>query len=442
MKILFIYTSINVRGASAGRFPAMQLGIAGISALLKAHGHACELLLVTDENYQEQLEDKINTFAPDIVAYTAVTTQFHHTQRLSKHVRQAHPDLFQICGGPHVTLAPAESLAAAAFDAVCVGEGEYPMLELVEKRSRGEGCDGIRNLYFRDENGRVQANEIRPFVEDLDALPFFDRTLYGGYVDLNQYPHCLMTTRGCNFNCSYCCNHVFKKLAAGKYVRSRSVENILAEIEQLKKDYPSLGYLYIEDETVGLNRKLWAKLLPALKRTGLKFGTNYRIGITGLDFMDKLRAANFVRLNIGIESGNEWIRRHVLDRRYTNEQIIETYRRARALGMDTKAYNLIGLPHETPEMFEDTIRINRLARPNHTMLNIFYPYPGTALDKVCDTLGLKPTNDVGPVRERTQSILNLPDFPKEKIMAYFNDWKKLVKSGFWARLKRMVKTKA
>ena len=196
------------------------------------------------------------------------------------------------------------------------------------------------------------------------------------------------------------------------------------------------------DETVGLNRKLWAELLPALKRTGLKFGTNYRIGITALDFLDELRDANFVRLNIGIESGNEWIRRHVLNRRYTNEQIIETYRRARALGMDTKAYNLIGLPHETPEMFEDTIRINQLARPNHTMLNIFYPYPGTALDEVCDELGLKPAGDVGPVRERTQSILNLPDFPKEKIMAYFNNWKKLIKPGFWARLRRMVQTRA
>jgi len=439
MRILLAYTNINVRGASAGGFPAMQLGIASIAGLLKARGHRCELLLVTEAELWPAARAKLEAFDPELVAYTAVTTQFPHVRELSARIRQARPGLFQICGGPHTTLSPEAALRAGAFDAVCVGEGEYPMAELAEALAAGDDWRGIANLCWREEGGEVHRNAPRPFVEDLDALPFFDRDLFADYVDLARYPHVIVTTRGCPFRCTYCCNHAFGKLAPGRYLRWRSVGNIIAEIEQLRRRWGGLSHLYIEDETVGIDRRLWAELLPALKRTGLTFGTNYRIGIRKPEFLEELREANFVRLNIGIESGNEWIRTHVLKRTYSNEEILDTYRRARELGMDTKAYNLIALPHETPEMFEDTLRVNQLARPGHTVLNVFYPYPGTELDRQCDELGLKPAGDVGPIRERTESILKLPDFPAERIMAYVRAWKQLVRlrpDSKWTRLRR------
>jgi radical SAM superfamily enzyme YgiQ (UPF0313 family) len=429
MKILFIYSNIDVRGANVGPYPEMQLGLASISAVLKKHGHTCDLLVITENNQTRDVDEKIKGFTPDIVAYTSVTTQFSYIKSISNHIRNMHPELFQICGGPHVTLLPETSLADSGFDAVCVGEGEYAMSELVEKLSRKEDCFGVKSLYFKNKDGRISKNEIRPFNEDLDSLPFFDRELYKDYMDLEEYPHSVLTTRGCYFQCSYCCNHAFKKLAAGKYVRSRTVESIMAEINQLQDTLPNLRHLYIEDETIGLNRRLWDELLPKFKSTGLLFSTNYRIGVTGLDFLDALRDANFNKINIGIESGNEWIRKKILKRKYTNQQIIDTFRHAKKRGMITKSYNLIGLPHEIPEMFEDTIKINRIVHPDQTVLNIFYPYPGTELDKMCDQLGLKPKNNLTPIRERTQSILELPSFPKEKIMSYFNAWGLIMRFG-------------
>ena len=163
----------------------------------------------------------------------------------------------------------------------------------------------------------------------------------------------------------------------------------MEEIETLKKSHPTMQYLYIEDETIGQNRRLWEALLPELRKTGLTFGANYRIGVAGAAFLEALREANFIRISVGVESGNEWIRRHVLNRRYSNEQIVETFRLAGKLGMDRRSYNLIGLPQETPAMFEDTVRINQRVRPNRTTLNIFYPYPGTALDRMCGELGIQ-----------------------------------------------------
>ena len=439
MRVLFAYTNINVRGASAGGYPAMQLGIASIAALLKARGHSCELLLLTEADLWPATRAKLEAFDPELIAYTTVTTQFPHVRELSTRIRQQRPGLFQVCGGPHTTLSPETALREGAFDAVCVGEGEYPMAELLDALAAGGDWRGIANLCWRDDGGEVHRNAPRPFVEDLDALPFFDRDLFADYVDLARYPHVIVTTRGCPFRCTYCCNHAFRELTPGRYLRARSVDNIIAEIEQLRLRWPDLKHLYIEDETVGIDRRLWAELLPALKRTGLTFGTNYRIGVRKPDFIDELREASFIRLNIGIESGNEWLRTNVLKRTYTNEQILDTYRRAHQLGMDTKAYNLIALPHETPEMFEDTLRVNQLARPGHTVLNVFYPYPGTELDRMCDELGLKEAGAAGPIRERTESILNLPDFPAERVMAYVRAWKKLVRlrpNSTWTRLRR------
>ena len=436
MQVLFIYTNVNVRGGHAGGQVAMQLGIASISAVLKSRGHDCELLVITQPDGLAKAEQKIRDVQPDVLAYTAVATQFQHVADLSRQLRQAHPDLFQICGGPHVTLVPEAALAAGGFDAVCVGEGEYPMLELLEHLAAGTDPTGIENLYFQGPDGQVRANALRPFMADLDALPPLDRDLFADVIDLDTYPHCIMTTRGCPFDCTYCCNHAFKKLAEGKYVRSRSAGNVMAEVHALQQRFPRLNYIYIEDEATGLNRAVWDELLPQLKQTGLRFGTNYRIGTTKPEFLDRLADAHFVQLNIGIESGNEWVRTNVLNRRYTNEQILDIFGRARSLKIKTKAYNLIGLPHETPEMFEDTIRINREARPDRPKVYIFYPYPGTRLDAVCDELGLKHATDGDAIAERTDSILDLPDFPREKIMAYFRSWKLQTRHGLWAGVKR------
>lgn len=426
IRTLFVYTNISIRGANFGPYPSMQYGMASISALLKRHGHMCDLILLRRRSEMNEVENRIKCFLPDILAFTSVSTQFPYVVDVSKNIRATFKNLFQICGGPHATVAPEQALELAEFDAICVGEGEYPMLELVQALSDGRDYLSIPNLYFKHSKYGIIKNRTRSFMADIDKLPFFDRDLFAEYVNLDKYPHSVMTTRGCPFDCNYCCNQVFRTVANGQYVRSRSIDNIIVEIRELKKRYSGLKYLYIEDEAVGLNKRLWRELLPRLEQEGLEYGANYRIGVAPLDFLDKLKEANFVKLNIGIESGNEKIRRTVLGRNYTNKQIQDTFSRAKELGIATKSYNLIGLPYETPECFEDTIAINRAVFPDQTILNIFYPYPGTSLNKTCEELYLKKKSILELVKERTESILDLPGFPHEKLMWYFDNWDDLI----------------
>ncbi|MCJ7653279.1 MAG: hypothetical protein MUO75_06225, partial [Actinobacteria bacterium] len=121
---------------------------------------------------------------------------------------------------PHASLNPDDCLKSS-FDAVCIGEGEYPTLELVEHLERGLSPTGIPNLYLkRGEN--IERNPTRPFLRDLEGLPFPDRDMWVPWVANPLSRPSVLVGRGCPFQCTYCCNHALGRLAEGRYVRLRS----------------------------------------------------------------------------------------------------------------------------------------------------------------------------------------------------------------------------
>lgn len=120
---------------------------------------------------------------------------------------------------------------------------------------------------------------------------------------------------------------------------------------------------------------------------------------------------------MGIESGNPYIRNKVLNRRMSNEQIINAFAIARQAGLKTKSFNMVGVPYETPQRFQDTVKLNAEIKPDSVILNVFDPYPGTKLEIECRKKGWI---DFKRMREefitRTDTILNLPGFPRKQIL--------------------------
>ena len=185
---------------------------------------------------------------------------------------------------------------------------------------------------------------------------------------------------------------------------------------------PSFGEVYLEVETLGVNREWDLELCSELRRfnSGLEwpvnFGTNLRV-TPNADFNELFAAlaeANFRFVNIGLESGSERIRRDVLKRRYSNDDIIRTVKTARKHGLQVGIYNLIGLPGETPRDFRETTRVNRICQPDWFLLSVFYPYPGTELSDKCYELGLL-DGPADPYLERRRPVLDLPDFSKRQV---------------------------
>lgn len=430
-RVLFVYSIDGHRRFDRRPISttAIQLGISYIAALLKQHGHQTQLVVLESKRGTEDfplLERRLREFQPGLVCHTAVATQYPFIVEVARHIRGQRPGLCQIVGGVHVSLNPAQALADG-FDAVCVGEGEYPTLEFADQFERGVRPSGIANLWIRTRDG-VEKNPPRPFLQPLDVLPLADRTLWNEWLDHSRPPvHTILLGRGCPHQCTYCCNHALRKLTGGLYVRFRDPDAIASEVRTLAAPPDTDQDIYLEAETLLLDQA-WTEAvcdrLAAVNSTRqrpIRFGANVRVtphsNVEG--FFKALARANVRWVNIGLESGSERVRREVLGRYYSNLDIRRAVQAARARGMRVALYNLIGLPGETFTDFLETARMNRLCRPDSSRTSIFFPYPGTELHRLCAARGLLPPQ-IATDRERCRAVLDLPDFPRRKIQECYD----------------------
>ena len=416
MKILFAYTDINIKGGAR----SFQYGVAVLSALLKKHGHETALHYMYPRYELKPLAEKISFFQPGIIAFSSTTSQFSYVKRMLDEL-PLDKNVFTVCGGPHPTLESEVSLQSVPrLNAVCRGEGEYALLGLVKAIEKGEDVRHIKSLWVK-ENGTIHRNPANDFIEDLDSLPFPDRELfpYQSIIDSDFGTALFMFIRGCPFDCSYCSNQALKSVQQGRYVRFPSVERCLKEIEEVLANY-KVKALYLNDDLFTLKREFVTEFCREYKkRIKLPFDINTRVGFLNKEMCAQLKEANCRRVNMGIESGNPRVRQEVLNRKMSNEQIIETFRMLKEAGLRTKSFNMIGLPGETAEDFQDTIELNKKIQPDSVILNVFDPYPGTALGERCKKEGLIDPERAKKVIPKTDTILNLPGFSRRQLKRFY-----------------------
>ena len=432
MRLLFVYSvqkTIVKEKPLLGQEGISQ-GISSIAGMLKKHGHECQLVVLDRVRKKQNvhiLTEKIKTFAPQIVAFTAVYSEFAFICEMASHVKNSFPHLFLLAGGVHITLNPDERYLSL-FDAICLGEGEYPTLELAQRMEANEPLTGIKNLWIKTPDG-IEKNPTRPFIADLDTFPFPERDMWQEWIVEPNTRLTVLLGRGCPFNCTYCSNHRLRKVSPGKYVRMRSPENIVLEIENLHDRFPDVKEIYLEVETIAINLDWLENFCNQLhefgKRTNfsVKFGTNLRVfPRLNLNFVfQQFKKANITSVTIGLESGSYRLRKEVLKRDYSNEIILEAASLAKSYGIDIALFNMIGLPTETKEEFRETLEMNQIIQPAFHATSIFFPYPGTELYEMCKQSNLLP-EQVQTKDERQFAVLDLPGFSKKQIQKSFNSF--------------------
>jgi len=245
----------------------------------------------------------------------------------------------------------------------------------------------VDNLWIR-YNGEIVRNKLRPLIADLDELPYADRDLFGfdeilaandGWVDM-------MSGRGCPYNCSYCCNPALKKRykGLGRYVRFRSVEHVLGEIRHLGERY-AVKTINFQDDIFSLDHRWTLDFCRAYAAEfAYPFWINSRIEhIRDEDVVRALAEAGCAGVRIGVENGDEQLRKIVLKRTMSNEDIIGVFELLRRHGLKVYTCNMIGVPGETPETIAATINLNRQLTPDEFQFSVFYPYPMTELYDIC-----------------------------------------------------------
>jgi anaerobic magnesium-protoporphyrin IX monomethyl ester cyclase len=354
------------------------LGLMHISAMLKEHGHEVEAVDLKRE--ESNLLDSVKRIAPQVIAFSAVTGP-HKKLLDSARAIKRDLDVITLFGGPHPTFFP-EFIEEEGVDVICVGEGEYPTLELITALEKDEDFKDIANLWVKHE-GQVYRNPPRPFVEDLDNLPWPDRDIFNAFPELHVADtRYFMGGRGCPYNCTFCFNHIAKQVAEGRYVRWRSEKDLIRELEHVKRNY-GMRFANFQDDTFILKRT-WVKNFSALyrDRIGVPFLCHVRANLVDVEVSQFLASAGCVHVGMGLESGNDYLRNIVLDKGVSREQLINACQVLHDSDITISTQNMFGVPFETIDTVLDTIALNIACRPERTNLFFYVPYPRTRLAEI------------------------------------------------------------
>jgi anaerobic magnesium-protoporphyrin IX monomethyl ester cyclase len=421
-KVLFVFVdpplSVSAyRGSYHG-------GLASLSASLKKAGHSTSLLHLTQQPSEIDRDAfvlRVREHDPDLVAFTATSNVYAVVAKLASWLANAELGIPTICGGIHATFDPRGVLEGSRLDAVCVGEGDQALVDVCDRMGSGQNLDGIPNIWVKTGGG-ITGSPIRPLVQDLDGLPFPDRDLFD-YPELELEARGIarvMFSRGCPYSCTYCCNNAYRKVyeGQGEYVRLRSVDSVLAELEDIKEKWDSITE-YLFDDDVLFCRKKWLRAFAAAypTRIGLPFSCNLRPNMIDAEVVELLRTSNCTLVRIGLESGDPRVRQDLLNRHLSDGDILRAAELLHGAGISVSTFNMVGLPGETPRGALSTVKLNARARTDYVQASIFQPYRGTRLYDVCREDGMLSESEL-TTDYFTDTTLTLKDMSRSQVRMF------------------------
>jgi len=320
----------------------------------------------------------IREFGAEIVVLSITTPGFQKDMEVAARIKESLPAVLLGAKGAHFNTLDVVSLEEnPALDFVFRGEFEPACREIAEGKPWGE----ILGLTFRAPNDpkEVIRNPDRPFVEDLDSIPFPARGLANNSLyrrpDTGEMQTTLVTNRGCPFNCVYC----LANQVAGRRNRTRSVENILAEIEECVNQFGIRSFLFRSDLFTA--RRDWVlDLCREIQKRGLdiSWSCNSRVDTLDPEMLVEMKRAGCWIIAFGIESGSQEMLDHI-GKKTDLDTAREALGMTRRAGVLSSIYFLVGLPWETPETLRANEKFAREIDPDILEVFYAYPFPGTNL---------------------------------------------------------------
>jgi len=352
--------------------------IAALSAWLKAHGHTTALLVLPPDREPEAARPLLRDAHADVVAFSYMTCRAEVMAALVAIAKDELPEARLVAGGAHPTTYPRQTLAALPLDAVCVGEGEAPLLSFVD--DPGAAHPG---LVRRGHDDAV----TRWWAMDVDALPDWDRALFGDVRnDGNRYERAVGVAfaRGfCPYTCTFCGVDGYRRLNAppkGAVTRLRSVARVLSEMEGARRLLPDVDAFASWDEILPGSRRWQRAFMEGYRdRIGLPFSCHLRVEQVTDDLVESLLIGGCDYVVLGVESGDEGYRKKFLDKGFSNAAAIAAFDKLHAAGIATFCSFMLGLPFETPQMLRKTVQLAREIRPSTLSWKYYTPERGTRL---------------------------------------------------------------
>lgn len=428
MKVLFIEVEMERDWAVA------SIGPAFLASIARQHGHTIDILHIgVDENLPD-ITSKVIIHNPDVLAFSLTSRQWLRARAIAAHIRET-KYIPTIAGGLHPTFAPEGVLSKSGFDYVCLGEGEEAFVDFLNTlQEYGYVADKkIDNIWVKDGH----RPKLRPPFDPIDALPFMARDM----LNENHGVVNMTTQRGCPFPCTYCAARMYNELYTN-YGRRRSIQNVIDELKQIRES-GNLSYVIFLDDTFTINHKWvreFCRVYPS--KIGVPFSLHARAETINESMLHQLAEAGCAHITFGVESGSERLRREVMDRKISNQRLIEAFRWSKAAGIITTANYILGTPTETVQDLEATIALHHQLQPDDFGYFVFYPYPGTPMFHYCKSNNLLPDNfDDLPANHR-QSILKHDTLSHDQIEHYYQRFTQIREADYLKRYGVKLNTSA
>jgi radical SAM superfamily enzyme YgiQ (UPF0313 family) len=358
--------------------PFTPLGLGYLAAVLEKNNFKvdvidCQALGISYAEFKTELAKR----KPDVVGMTSTTLTYKSALEIAKISKQVHPNCLTVLGGCHVTFWDENALkACSSLDVVVRKEGENTFLELIQRLESNESFNDILGITCRDGEGFIR-NPDRPYIEDLDSLPFpahhlwpLDRLKKYGDV---MFP--LMTSRGCVYWCEFCSAvRMF-----GRRYRMRSAKNVVDEMEYLHKTYGSSTFTFYDDAFT-VDQARVEEICKELHDRNLKltWDCGTRVDMVNKELLQKMKDAGCIAVWFGVEAGSQL----VLDKMgkgFTARLTKNAFKMAQDIGLMTIASVVFGFPGETKETAMETIKFIQEINPDDVGFYIATPYPGTPM---------------------------------------------------------------
>jgi len=330
----------------------------------------------------------------DLVVLHTSSPTFAGDVKVAEALKADNPAVMVGFVGPKVAVQPERSLrASAAIDFVAREEFDFTIAEVAEGRSLAS----VAGLSYKDPNGQVVHNPDREILADMDRLPFvtpvYKRDLrpedyYIGYL-LHPYVS-LYTGRGCRSRCTFC---LWPQTVGGHRYRTRSVDHVLAEAVLVHELFPQVKELFFDDDTFTDDRPRAEAIARGLGNLGITWSCNAKANVPW-DTLKVLKDNGLRLLLVGYESGNQQILINI-KKGLRVDRARQFAADCRELGITVHGTFILGLPGETRETIEETIRFAREVNPHTIQVSIAAPYPGTELHRQAVENGWLPGDDDG-----------------------------------------------
>lgn len=359
------------------------LGLCYIASSIRNAGHVVRIIDAEAENKSlEDILNEVKTEKYDYVGLTSTTPIYDNAIEIAKTIKENFK-VTVLLGGPHPTIVREGALhSSGCFDYLICGEGERTLISFFELHGSVENVLKIPGLVFRYNGEPIDTGPAEK-VADLDLIPFPDRSHLNASNYLWSVPRkglisttSIIYSRGCPFECLFCSQDIM----FSRKVRFRSVDNVIAEIEEIVGATPYRHFVFLDD-TLTWNRERTIALFQSIadRRFNITFEGETRANLLDAELVKLLKGSGLVRMNIGIESGDPEILK-ILKTGIRLEDVENAFRLLKEHGIETRGSVMIGNPYETKERAMKTIKfVTGLKTLDQPYINIAMPYPGTRL---------------------------------------------------------------